>query len=60
MIRFKISLGHTRVQGLPELASMLLPKENLKAKDFLTQHVLGPGFKPEHGVVVEKLGKKVK
>lgn len=54
MVRFKISLGYTRIQGLPELASMLLSKENLKAEDFLTQHVLDSGFKPEHGVGVKK------
>lgn len=42
---------------------MLLSKENLKAGDFLAQHVLGPGFKPEHGVGVgypEKVGKEFK
>lgn len=58
MVRFKLSLGYTRVQGLPELASMLLSKENLKAEDFLTQHVLDSGFKPEHGVGVKKTGGK--
>lgn len=54
MVRFKISLGYTRIQGLPELASMFLSKENLKADDFLIQHVLDSGFKPEHGVGVKK------
>lgn len=58
MVRFKLSLGYTRVQGLPELASMLLSKENLKAEDFLTQHVLDSGLKPEHGVGVKKTGEK--
>lgn len=49
-IRKMISLGYIRVQGQPELTSMLLSKGTLKAGDFLAQHVQGPDSKPEHGV----------
>ena len=49
-IRKMISLGYIRVQGQPELTSMLLPKGTLKSGDFLAQHVQGPDSKPEHGV----------